>query len=426
MIATPARAADTSAASPFAALGLQPSFVNAVAREGYEAPTPIQAQAIAPILAGRDMLGCAQTGTGKTAAFVLPTLQRMLQSQRTGAIRGLVLAPTRELAAQIGERATAYGQGTGLRTLVIYGGVGQRPQEDALRRRPDLLVATPGRLLDLMQQRHVDISKVEIFILDEADRMLDMGFVNDVRKVIAKLPPRRQTLLFSATVPPSVMSLAKSLLRDPVEVSVTPKVTTAAKIVQSVYFVAKGDKRALLCKLLSAPEVKRTIVFSRTKHGANRIAEQLDDAGIAAAPFHGNKSQGARERALDGFRKGTIPVLVATDIAARGIDVDEVSHVVNFDLPNVPESYVHRIGRTGRADRDGIAFSFCDNEERPLLRDIERFIKMNIPVAEGYAPGAYVPPAVAANGGDQQRRANNDRRPSSAAGRRSFRPRRAH
>jgi ATP-dependent RNA helicase RhlE len=417
MTASAPALASVTLPNTFASLGLSPSFVAAVAKEGYETPTPIQSQAVAPILAGRDMLGCAQTGTGKTAAFVLPTLQRLMASPKNGAIRALVLAPTRELAAQIGERAGVYGQGTGLRNLVIYGGVGQRPQEEALKRKPDLLIATPGRLLDLMQQRHVDLSKVEIFILDEADRMLDMGFVNDVKKVIARLPVRRQTLLFSATVPHAVLALAKSLLRDPVEVSVTPKVTTAAKIVQSVYFVEKSSKRALLSKLLREPGVTRTIVFSRTKHGANRIAEQLEGAGIAAAPFHGNKSQGARERALDGFRKGSIPVLVATDIAARGIDVDDVSHVVNFDLPNVPESYVHRIGRTGRAERDGIAFSFCDQEERSLLRDIERFIKMQIPVV---ATPAGLPAPVAAAQDDAWGRPDSARRgpPRSGGGNR--------
>jgi len=381
--AAPPVAPPSSVPAPrtFATLGLLPALVRAVAEEGYEVPTPIQLQAIPPLLEGRDLLGCAQTGTGKTAAFLLPVLQRLQRSPRSGAIRALVLAPTRELAAQIGERAEVYGRGSGIRHQVIYGGVGQRPQEEALQRRPDLLVATPGRLLDLMQQGFVRLDGVEFFVLDEADRMLDMGFIHDVKRVVAALPRKRQTLLFSATLPPAVMSLARGLLDQPVSVSVTPQVTTAERVTQSVYLVDKGAKRALLHRLLREEGVERSIVFSRTKHGANRIAEQLVRAGITAAAIHGNKSQGARERALEGFRAGSIPVLIATDIAARGIDVDGVTHVFNFDLPDVPESYVHRIGRTGRAERSGAAVSFCDAEERPLLAAIERFINRRIPVA---------------------------------------------
>jgi ATP-dependent RNA helicase RhlE len=372
-----------AAPSPFAALGLAPSFVRALEAEGYVAPTPIQTQAIPALLEGRDLLGCAQTGTGKTAAFLLPVLQRLSSTPRTKAVRALILAPTRELAIQIAERCQAYGKGCGLTHVVVYGGVGQRPQEDALRRNPDIIIATPGRLLDLMQQGFVRLGKVECFVLDEADRMLDMGFIHDVKRVIRELPPVRQTLLFSATLPTGVRSLVQSLLRDPVTVTVRPNVTTAEAITQSVYFVDKNDKRTLLLQLLRDLGVPRSLVFTRTKHGANRVAEQLAKSGINAAAIHGNKSQGARERALEGFRKGTIPVLVATDIAARGIDVDDVTHVFNFDLPNVAESYVHRIGRTGRAERSGTAISFCDSEERAFLADIERFIRQRVPVAEG-------------------------------------------
>jgi ATP-dependent RNA helicase RhlE len=357
-------------------------LVRAVASEGYETPTPIQLQAIPPLLDGRDLLGCAQTGTGKTAAFVLPILHRLAERSAKKRIRALVLTPTRELAAQIGERTGAYGRHLGLTHTVIYGGVGQRPQEQALGRRPEIVVATPGRLLDLMAQGFVDLSELEVFVLDEADRMLDMGFIHDVRRVIRALPERRQTLLFSATMPRDIGELARTILHDPVKVAVTPVATTAELVTQSVYFVRRADKRALLESVLRAEGVERTLVFTRTKHGANRVAEQLTRAGIGAAAIHGNKSQGARERALSDFRAGKIPVLVATDIAARGIDVDGISHVVNFDLPNVPESYVHRIGRTGRAGARGSAVSFCDAEERPFLRDIERLIRQKVPVAE--------------------------------------------
>jgi ATP-dependent RNA helicase RhlE len=367
--------------SSFAALGLASVFVRAVADEGYEHPTPIQAQSIPEVLAGRDLLGCAQTGTGKTAAFVLPLLQLLAGRPKTKQLRALILAPTRELAAQIGERAGAYGRFAGLRHAVIYGGVGQRAQEDALKRSPDILVATPGRLLDLMQQGIVTLRGVEIFVLDEADRMLDMGFIHDVRKVVAELPRKRQTLLFSATMPPAIADLAKNILIDPVRVSVTPQATTAEKVEQSVYFVDKTHKKNLLQRLLRDEGALRTLVFMRTKHGANRLAEQLTRSGIDAAAIHGNKSQGARERALEGFREGTISVLVATDLAARGIDVDGVSHVVNFELPNVPEQYVHRIGRTGRAGAAGRAIAFCADDERPLLADIERLIRVRIPIA---------------------------------------------
>jgi ATP-dependent RNA helicase RhlE len=358
-----------------------------VADEGYATPTPIQLLAIPPLLRGRDLLGCAQTGTGKTAAFVLPMLQRLAATPRRGRVRALVLTPTRELAAQIAERVSAYGRHLGVRYAVIYGGVSQRGQEQALRRAPDVLVATPGRLLDLVQQRIVDLGGVEIFVLDEADRMLDMGFVHDVKRVISAVPTQRQTLLFSATMPRSIEELAAGLLRDPERVSVVPQGTPAELVTQSVYFVARSEKRALLERVLRGPDVVRALVFTRTKHGANRVAEQLEGAGIGAAAIHGNKSQGQRERALLGFRQGTTPVLVATDIAARGIDVDGVSHVINYDLPDAAESYVHRIGRTGRAGATGLAVSFCEGDQRGLLRDIERLIRRPIAVAGGDPAG---------------------------------------
>ena len=369
----------------FAALGLTRELVQAVAQEGYTRPTPIQQRAIAPVLDGRDLLGCAQTGTGKTAAFVLPVLQRLARSTRTGKIRALIVAPTRELAAQIDERITAYGRHVGLRHSVIYGGVGQRAQEEALRRRPDIVVATPGRLLNLMEQGFARLDGIEILVLDEADRMLDMGFIHDVRRIVAAVPKQRQTLLFSATVPTEIAKLISSVLTDPVRVDIAPEVTTAERVEQCVYFVGKTEKRHLLERLLREENAERSIVFTRTKHGANRLAEQLSRGGLRSEAIHGNKSQGARERALEGFRAGTVAVLVATDLAARGIDVDGISHVFNFDLPNVPESYVHRIGRTGRAGASGRAIAFCDAEERPLLRDIERFVKKPIPVAGSVA-----------------------------------------
>jgi ATP-dependent RNA helicase RhlE len=353
-------------------------------REGYATPTPVQRRCIPHVLAGRDLLGSAQTGTGKTAAFVLPILERLAARERgaDGLVRALVLAPTRELAAQIGERTGAYGRNLGLTHAVIYGGVGQRAQEEALRRRPDVLIATPGRLLDLMQQGHVRLGGIEVLVLDEADRMLDMGFVHDVRRIVGKVPKERQTLLFSATMPRAIVDLSATILRDPVRVEVTPQATTAEKIEQIVYHVAKRDKRALLERVLRDTGVARTLVFTRTKHGANRLVAQLGRAGLRAAAIHGNKSQTARERALDDFKRGDNPILVATDIAARGIDVDGITHVMNYDLPDVPEQYVHRIGRTARAGAAGKAIAFCDEHESGLLADIERIIRQRIPVAE--------------------------------------------
>jgi ATP-dependent RNA helicase RhlE len=396
----PASAATLAAiaASPFTSLGVCAPIVRALLEEGYTEPTPIQAEVVPSLLAGRDVLACAQTGTGKTAAFVVPILQRLADEPRSGRVRALVLTPTRELAAQIGDSIRAYGRHRGLTHAVVYGGVSQQRQEIALRESPELLVATPGRLLDLMQQGLVRLDHVTYFVLDEADRMLDMGFVHDVRRVLAALPTAgRQTLLFSATIPAAIEALAARMLVDPVRVSVKPAVTTAEGVEQSVIFVAKADKRAALERVLGDAEVERAIVFTRTKHGANRLTEQLARAGFGAAVIHGNKSQGARERALDAFRQGTARVLVATDVAARGIDVEGISHVINFDLPNVAESYVHRIGRTGRAGAMGRAISLVDGDERALLADIEKLIRRRLP-RTGDEPqvSVAVPPARAA------------------------------
>ncbi len=371
----------TIEASAFAPLGLSMPLLRAILAEGYTEPTPVQREVIPHAALGKDVIACAQTGTGKTAAFVLPLLDLLAKGENTGEIRALILTPTRELAAQIGERIGAYGVDTAIRHTVIYGGVSQLRQEEALRKRVDILVATPGRLLDLMQQRKVRLDGVRHYVLDEADRMLDMGFLRDVQRITAALPKVRHTLFFSATFPPAIEDLARRMLVSPVRVSIAPEVTTAERIDQSVMFVSRENKRALLQSVLSDPKVHRAIVFARTKHGANRIAEQLDRVGIGSMAIHGNKSQGARERALASFKAGTTRVLVATDLAARGIDVDGISHVVNFDLPNVAESYVHRIGRTARAGSGGTAISFCDHDERSLLADIERFIRARIPVA---------------------------------------------
>jgi ATP-dependent RNA helicase RhlE len=385
----------------FEALQLIEPLLRAVRAEGYTDPSPIQAQAIPHVLEGRDLLGCAQTGTGKTAAFALPILQRLSQTapqrqQNTPAIRALVLSPTRELASQIGASFDTYGKFTRLRQITIFGGVNQNPQIDRLRRGADILVATPGRLLDLMGQGYVRLERLEVLVLDEADRMLDMGFIHDVRRVIAALPTQRQTLLFSATMPADIQALADSVLNNPVRVAVTPVASTVDLIQQSVYFVEKGDKPALLKHLLNDASIRRVLVFTRTKHGANKVVEQLQRSSVFAEAIHGNKSQSARERALFNFKTGRTRVLVATDIAARGIDVDEVTHVINYDLPNEPESYVHRIGRTGRAGASGIAFSFCDMSERPFLNDIERLIRQHIPKATDhpYLSGLGVPPAT--------------------------------
>jgi ATP-dependent RNA helicase RhlE len=382
----------------FPELGLAEPLLRAVAAEGYDTPTPIQAQAIPHLLDGRDLLGIAQTGTGKTAAFALPMLQRLAADRRRAGprmARALILTPTRELAIQIGESFRTYGRHYGLRQTVIFGGVGQKPQVDAMARGVDILVATPGRLLDLMGQGHVRLEALEVFVLDEADRMLDMGFIHDVRRVIASLPPKRQTLFFSATMPEDITRLSKQLLTDPVRVEVTPAATTVEKIEQRLYFVEKAEKRALLAHVLQDKAITRTIVFTRTKHGANRVAEQLDKAGVRAAAIHGNKSQNARQKALDDFRVGRVRVLVATDIAARGIDIDGISHVINYELPNVAEQYVHRIGRTARAGAEGIALSFCEVEERPYLRDIEKLTRQQIAVVVDHPFRSAVPMGVA-------------------------------
>ena len=377
----------------FQDLPLQPAILKAVAEAGYTSPSPIQAGAIPPVLAGRDLLGCAQTGTGKTAAFALPILQNLsAQTPQRPCIRALILTPTRELALQIGDSFSAYGKHLKLRHTVIFGGVGQQPQVEALRRGVDILIACPGRLNDLIGQRLIDLSGIEIFVLDEADRMLDMGFVHDVKKVIAKLPRRRQTLLFSATMPKEIEELADSLLHDPAVVKVDPVSSTVDRIDQKLYFVEKKQKIELLAYLLQDKSIVNALVFSRTKHGADRIARLLNKAGITAAAIHGNKSQTARVNALEGFKAGKTRVLVATDIAARGIDINELSHVFNYDLPEVPETYVHRIGRTARAGADGVAISFCSAEEREYLAGIEKLNRKKIPVVTGH-PWEGMPPA---------------------------------
>ncbi len=368
----------------FSELGLAEPLLRAVREQGYQVTTPIQAQAIPHVLAGRDVLGCAQTGTGKTAAFALPLLQR-LAAQGADRTRGrgpraLVISPTRELAAQIGEDMRAYGRYMPLSGGVIFGGVSQVPQVAALRRGIDVLIATPGRLLDLIGQRHVTLDRVSVLVLDEADRMLDMGFLPDVRRIIATLPARRQTLLFSATMPPEIAGLAGQLLVDPARVAVAPPASAAETVRQAVLMVSKDDKPALLAHLLADPAMARVLVFTRTKHGADRVCQKLQRQGIAAAAIHGNKSQNARQRALAEFKAGAVRVLVATDIAARGLDVDDVTHVINFDVPNEPETYVHRIGRTGRAGALGDALSLCAPEERGFLRAIERIVKRPIEV----------------------------------------------
>ena len=372
----------------FEQLNLNESILKAVTKEGYTNPTPIQEQSIPVILKGKDILGCAQTGTGKTAAFAMPILQLLHQEPtRPGTfrrIRALVLTPTRELAIQIEESFKAYGKFTGLSQLVVYGGVPQRPQTDALRRGVDILVATPGRLLDLVNQGFVNLNDLKIFVLDEADRMLDMGFVHDVKRIISRIPAKRQTLFFSATMPREIQSLADTILTNPVKVEVTPVSSTAETIRQSLYYVDKGNKKSLLTHLLQDKTITTALVFTRTKHGADKVAKDLNHSGIYAEAIHGNKSQNARQRALTNFKLGHTRVLVATDIAARGIDVDNLSHVINFDLPNIPETYVHRIGRTGRAGANGTAISFCDAEEKEFLRDIHRLINKTIPVVAAH------------------------------------------
>jgi ATP-dependent RNA helicase RhlE len=384
----------------FDSLALAAPLLRALTEEGYTTPTPIQAQAIPEVLAGRDLLGCAQTGTGKTAAFALPVLHRLMtgavdKTRRGPAVaRALVLSPTRELATQIADSFQAYGRHSGLGGACIFGGVGQHRQVKSLQRGVDIIVATPGRLLDLMEQGHVDLSAVEVLVLDEADRMLDMGFIQPIREIAAETPATRQTLLFSATMPKEIVRLAESLLRNPVRVSVTPVASAAPLIEQSVYMVSRHTKQALLEHTLEEGKIARALVFTRTKHGADRVTQRLMRAGISALAIHGNKAQNQRERALEAFRSGRSRVLVATDVAARGIDVDGVTHVFNFDLPNEPEAYVHRIGRTGRAGAKGIAISFCDSDERGFLRSIERLTgkpMAAITTLPAMAPSAHEP-----------------------------------
>lgn len=369
----------------FTDLALIEPILNALKDEGYANPTPIQEQAIPHILQQRDLLGCAQTGTGKTAAFAIPMLQLLakpvtMQSRGQKPIRALILTPTRELAIQIQESFQAYGKNLRLKNLVIFGGVNQHAQVEALKRGIDILVATPGRLLDLMSQGYVSLKDIEIFVLDEADRMLDMGFVHDVKRIITKIPQKRQTLFFSATMPQEIQSLANSILNNPVKVEVTPASSTAETIEQSLFFVEKQNKKALLAYVLQDKNIETALVFTRTKHGADKVVKDLQKDGIKAEAIHGNKSQNARQRALQNFKNRVTRVLVATDIAARGIDVDELTHVINYELPDVPETYVHRIGRTGRAGLSGVSFSFCEDEETLALRDIHRLIGKHIPV----------------------------------------------
>ena len=369
----------------FQTLGLCAPILTALEEHGYERPSPIQEKAIPPALAGRDVLGCAQTGTGKTCAFAAPILQRLSASRVQGhPLRALILTPTRELAIQIEESFLAYGKHLSLRCAVIFGGVGQNPQVEALGRGVDILVATPGRLMDLYQQGFVKLDQLEIFVLDEADRMLDMGFIHDVKKILKWLPKQKQTMLFSATMPPEITELVNSLLHDPVRVAVDPVSSPVEAIQQSVYFVDKNNKTKLLAHLIRELDVKNALVFTRTKHGANKVARDLAKAGITAAAIHGNKSQTARQQALADFKAGKIQCLVATDIAARGLDIEELSHVFNYNLPEVPETYVHRIGRTGRAGREGVAVAFCDFGEKPLLRDIEKLMGRTVPVVEDH------------------------------------------
>jgi ATP-dependent RNA helicase RhlE len=414
-------------------LNLIEPILKALDTEGYTTPTPIQQQAIPYLLEERDLLGIAQTGTGKTAAFAIPILQLLNQSNLSNKgprpIRALIMTPTRELAIQIEESFAAYGRNLGLRTTVIFGGVSQHSQVNALRAGIDILVATPGRLLDLMNQGHINLSSLERFVLDEADRMLDMGFIHDVRKVIAKLPAKRQSLFFSATMPDDVAKLADTILNRPARVEVTPVSSTVDKVEQVVYFVNKNDKKKLLVDILEDDAIKSVLVFTRTKHGADHVVKDLRKSGIEAEAIHGNKSQNARQRALGGFKSGELRVLIATDIAARGIDVDELSCVINYEIPNIPETYVHRIGRTGRAGHDGRAMSFCEEEEQPYLRDIQKLIGKQIPVETNHPyamRGASVPLTASrptnqprqkpAAGGGQRLQQTSEQRPQTSNG----------
>ena len=397
----------------FTDLGLKPELLRAVAEKGYHAPTPIQAQAVPAVLAGRDVLAGAQTGTGKTAGFVLPILQRLGAPAGT-APRALVLVPTRELAAQVADGARAYGKYTRLRTFQVFGGVNINPQIATLRAGCDLLVATPGRLLDLAQQRAVDLGHVEILVLDEADRMLDMGFIHDIKRVLKLLPARRQNLLFSATYSDEIRALAERLLHEPLSIQVAPRNAPIELVEQCAYRVPKEHKRHLLAHLVRENDWRQVLVFTRTKHGANRLAQQLEGAGITAAAIHGNKSQSARVRALEAFKRGEVRALVATEVAARGLDIKELPHVVNYELPNVPEDYVHRIGRTGRAGRAGEAISLVSEDENSLLRDVERLLRRAIPVVPN--PAFPIVEPARHPGGPRTPEHAQPRTPSRAAG----------
>lgn len=371
----------------FEELNLIEPVLRALKNEGYTVPTPIQEKAIPVLLQQKDLLGCAQTGTGKTAAFAIPILQLLYNKKSAGTkpqIKALIVTPTRELAIQISESFSAYGKHTGLKHTVIYGGVNQHSQTIALQKGVDILIATPGRLLDLINQGFVSLRNIQFFVLDEADRMLDMGFIHDVKKIIQKLPEKRQSLFFSATMPPVIQKLAAAILDRPVNIEIVPVVETSDLISQSLYYVDKSDKKHLLIHLLKDKAIETALVFTRTKHGADKVSKDLIKAGINAAAIHGNKSQSARQDALKNFKSKRIRVLVATDLASRGIDVEELSYVINFELPNIPETYVHRIGRTGRAGLDGSAVSFCDHEEKPYLKDIIRLINRGIPVVEDH------------------------------------------
>ncbi|MEY8708634.1 DEAD/DEAH box helicase [Bacteroides faecichinchillae] len=368
----------------FENLNLIEPLLKALQQEGYTVPTPIQEQAIPIILRGKDLLGCAQTGTGKTAAFSLPILQKLYKTDQKKNIKALILTPTRELAIQIGECFEAYGRYTGIKHTVIFGGVSQKPQTDALREGVQILVATPGRLLDLIDQNYISLKSLDYFVLDEADRMLDMGFIHDIKRILKLLPAQRQTLFFSATMPPEIEKLANSMLTNPEKVEVTPASSTVDTISQSIYFVEKQQKKDLLIHLLKNPSIESVLIFTRTKYGADKLARTLTKAGIGAEAIHGNKTQNARQRALTNFKNHTLRALIATDIAARGIDVDLLSHVINYELPNIPETYVHRIGRTGRAGNEGTAISFCESEELPYLKDIQKLIGKNIPVVKDH------------------------------------------
>ncbi len=401
---------------PFSALGIIDHLRKALDQEGYTSPTPIQKEAIPVILEGNDLLACAQTGTGKTAAFALPVLQLLHQSRMHGEkrkIRCLVLTPTRELAIQIGESFTAYGRHTGLINTVIFGGVNQNPQTARLVRGVDILVATPGRLLDLIGQGHLHLHDIEYFVLDEADRMLDMGFIHDIRRVLAVLPKKRQSLFFSATMPPEIIKLSAAILHNPKEVMVTPVSSTVEIINQQILFVDRENKNSLLAHLLKERNIESALVFTRTKHGADKVARFLAHHDITAEAIHGNKSQNARQRALGNFKTRQTRVLVATDIAARGIDIDELEYVINIDLPNIPETYVHRIGRTGRAGNRGAAYSFCNAEEKAYLRDIEKLIARKIPVIEDHPfPMVNTIPENAAASKQPARKVPHQKKPS--------------